>query len=60
MAEVVKHFFPRLVELHNYSAAHSMQQKIYNWETLNRTVRIRSMVDSFQQKNVWRESSLGW
>ncbi|KAJ1449359.1 hypothetical protein M885DRAFT_583314 [Pelagophyceae sp. CCMP2097] len=35
VAEVVAHYFPRLVELHNYPAANSMQQKLYNWDTLN-------------------------
>lgn len=34
-AEVVKHYIPKLVELHNYSAAHSVSQKMYNWNTLN-------------------------
>jgi len=34
-AEVVKHFFPKFVDLHNYSAAHSVSQKMYNWNTLN-------------------------
>jgi len=37
-AEVVKHFFPKLVELHNYTPAHSTQQKLSNWSTLNRHV----------------------
>ncbi|XP_066536131.1 sperm flagellar protein 1 [Hoplias malabaricus] len=37
-AEVVKHFYPRLVELHNYTPAHSTQQKLSNWNTLNRKV----------------------
>ncbi|XP_026873380.1 sperm flagellar protein 1 isoform X2 [Electrophorus electricus] len=37
-AEVVKHFFPKLVELHNYTSAHSTQQKLSNWITLNRKV----------------------
>ncbi|XP_060780762.1 sperm flagellar protein 1 [Neoarius graeffei] len=37
-AEVVKHFFPKLVELHNYTPAHSTQQKLSNWNTLNRKV----------------------
>ncbi|XP_026107525.1 sperm flagellar protein 1 isoform X1 [Carassius auratus] len=37
-AEVVKHFFPKLVDLHNYTAAHSTQQKLSNWSTLNRKV----------------------
>ena len=35
VAEIVKHFLPHLVELHNYSAAHSVSQKTYNWNTLN-------------------------
>ncbi len=37
-AEVVKHYLPQLVELHNYQSAHSMQQKTYNWNTLNQKV----------------------
>lgn len=35
MAEIVKNYIPHLVELHNYSAAHSVSQKTYNWNTLN-------------------------
>ncbi|CAG9310393.1 unnamed protein product [Blepharisma stoltei] len=35
MAEVVKHHYPKLVELHNYPQAHSIQQKLNNWNTLN-------------------------
>ena len=34
-AEVVKHFAPRLVELHNYTPANSTRQKLENWRTLN-------------------------
>ncbi|CAL8257199.1 unnamed protein product [Lota lota] len=37
-AEVVKHFFPKMVELHNYSPANSTEQKISNWSILNRKV----------------------
>ncbi|XP_068183906.1 sperm flagellar protein 1 [Antennarius striatus] len=37
-AEVVKHFFPKLVELHNYIPANSTQQKLSNWSVLNRKV----------------------
>ncbi|XP_036836891.1 sperm flagellar protein 1 isoform X4 [Oncorhynchus mykiss] len=37
-AEVVKYFFPKLVELHNYTPANSIQQKLSNWGTLNRQV----------------------
>ena len=36
-AELVRHYFPKLVDLHNYSAAHSVSQKKYNWITLNST-----------------------
>ncbi|EGR31024.1 hypothetical protein IMG5_118970 [Ichthyophthirius multifiliis] len=38
IAEVIAQFFPRLVQLHNYSGANSMKQKIYNWETLQSKV----------------------
>ncbi|KAJ8598847.1 hypothetical protein CTAYLR_010442 [Chrysophaeum taylorii] len=34
-AEVVAHALPKLVDLHNYPAANSMRQKLYNWDTLN-------------------------
>eukprot|EP00388_Colpodella_angusta_P001888 GDKJ01005867.1.p1 GENE.GDKJ01005867.1~~GDKJ01005867.1.p1 ORF type:complete len:249 (-),score=43.31 GDKJ01005867.1:62-787(-) len=37
-AEVVASFFPKLVDLHNYEAANSVQKKIYNWNTLNQKV----------------------
>ena len=38
-AELVAHYFPKLVELHNYSPAHNSVQKMYNWSTLNQKVR---------------------
>jgi hypothetical protein len=38
LAEVVRHYFPRLVEIHNYPSANSTQQKVYNWNTLNSKV----------------------
>ncbi|XP_041646168.1 sperm flagellar protein 1 [Cheilinus undulatus] len=37
-AEVVKHFIPKIVDLHNYVPANSTQQKISNWNLLNRKV----------------------
>ncbi|KAG7402303.1 Sperm flagellar protein 1 [Phytophthora boehmeriae] len=37
-AEVVAFYFPKLVQMHNYSAANSLKQKQYNWNTLNRKV----------------------
>ncbi|GLC38194.1 hypothetical protein PLESTM_000697100 [Pleodorina starrii] len=38
MAEVIHHFYPKIVELHNYSSANGLQQKMYNWNTLNAKV----------------------
>lgn len=35
VAEIIKHFIPKIVDMHNYSAAHSVSQKTYNWNTLN-------------------------
>jgi hypothetical protein len=51
VAEAIAHFFPRLVELHNYSSANSLSQKMYNWNTLNAKVRVpgpRFRVSSFE------------
>ncbi|XP_054766713.2 sperm flagellar protein 1-like [Lytechinus pictus] len=38
IAEVVHHFYPRMVELHNYTPASSSTHKIENWKLLNRKV----------------------
>jgi len=38
VAEVVKHFFPKLVDIHNYSPANSSAQKLNNWGVLQRKV----------------------
>jgi len=38
MAEIISAYFPTLIELHNYTPAHSVKQKIYNYETLNQKV----------------------
>lgn len=35
VAEVIKHFAPRLVDLHNYQPASSQAHKLANWKTLN-------------------------
>lgn len=37
-AEVVHHFLPKYVDLHNYSPANANHQKMENWRTLNRKV----------------------
>eukprot|EP00070_Physeter_catodon_P037012 XP_028343906.1 sperm flagellar protein 1-like [Physeter catodon] len=38
MAEVISYCTPKLVELHNYSAANAVERKSYNWSTLNQKV----------------------
>uniref|UniRef100_A0A8D2D8Q2 Calponin-homology (CH) domain-containing protein n=1 Tax=Sciurus vulgaris TaxID=55149 RepID=A0A8D2D8Q2_SCIVU len=38
VAEIVKHFHPRLVDLHSYIPACSTDQKLSNWSLLNRKV----------------------
>jgi len=38
VAEICQHYFPKLIEIHNYPAANSYAQKIYNWNTLNSKV----------------------
>ncbi|XP_055950923.1 sperm flagellar protein 1-like [Argiope bruennichi] len=37
-AELIKYFFPGMVDLHNYPSTHSMEQKKINWSTLNNKV----------------------
>ncbi|UJR13520.1 hypothetical protein I4U23_000534 [Adineta vaga] len=41
IAELIKYYFPSWVELHNYAAANSTQQKLVNWGLLNRKVFCR-------------------
>ncbi|XP_077585991.1 sperm flagellar protein 1 [Stigmatopora nigra] len=38
VAEVVKHYCPKIIDLHNYTPASSTQQKLSNWNLLNRKV----------------------
>ncbi|XP_014442724.1 sperm flagellar protein 1-like isoform X2 [Tupaia chinensis] len=38
LAEIVKHFHPRLVDLHNYIPTCNTDQKLSNWSILNRKV----------------------
>ena len=50
MAEIVAQNIPRIVELHNYSAANSTKQKYYNWDTLNSKKSIILIKGSRQMK----------
>ncbi|XP_050437445.1 sperm flagellar protein 1-like isoform X2 [Adelges cooleyi] len=38
VAEIIKYYWPKTIELHNYIPASSLSNKISNWETLNRKV----------------------
>ena len=40
-AEIIHFFYPKLIEMHNYSGANAYNQKIYNWQTLNSKGPIR-------------------
>ena len=33
-AEILKHYYPKLVELHNYPSTFNTKQKLSNWNTL--------------------------
>ena len=38
VAEMVAHFYPKLVELHNYQPVNSSIAQLYNWSCLNKRV----------------------
>lgn len=38
LAEILKFEFPKLVDMHNYTACNSVQGKVQNWSALNRKV----------------------
>lgn len=38
MAELIHHYSPRLVSVHNYPPANSITKKVENWNTLNARV----------------------
>ncbi|XP_063814705.1 sperm flagellar protein 1-like isoform X2 [Pseudophryne corroboree] len=53
VAEVIKHFIPKIVEMHNYIPASSTQQKLCNWGTLNR--KVFSKLNSHVQEDLVRK-----
>jgi hypothetical protein len=38
LAEIIKHYIPRLVDLHNYPSVSNTKQKYINWNTFNEKV----------------------
>lgn len=49
VAEIVAHYLPKMIELHNYSPAHSVSSKTYNWNTLNRKCIEKSLLIGFRK-----------
>ncbi|CAH1974721.1 unnamed protein product [Acanthoscelides obtectus] len=50
LAEILKHHYPKLVDLHNYSPKNSLSQKIVNWELLNKKVLSKLKISLGQQE----------
>lgn len=44
VAEILKFYWPKLIDLHNYVPANSLSNKISNWETLNRKVNFNKLL----------------
>ena len=43
MAEMIAHFNPKIVELHNYIPTSSLSQKVNNWKVLNgKTIQMQT------------------
>ena len=38
IAEIIRHFLPQLIEMHNFTPANNLQQKLANWGILNAKV----------------------
>lgn len=41
LVEIMKHHFPKKVEMHNYSPQNAFNRKLNNWQTLNRKVLLK-------------------
>jgi len=42
VAEIIKYYWPKIIDLHNYVPASSLSNKICNWETLNKKVNFNN------------------
>lgn len=60
IAEIVKYYHPKLIQMHNYTPANSSQQKMYNWNTLNSKLFKQSIQNlySFTIDKVFRKLKL--
>lgn len=67
ISQVIAYYFPKLVDLHNYTAANAIDQKTYNWNTLNEkvllidvdehSVSVDQGLSLYQNHDEWREGS---
>jgi hypothetical protein len=50
LAELVAHYFPKLVELHNYTSTTSATTKLSNWNTLNSNsfLKLRKSIEKIE------------
>lgn len=44
LAELLAQLHPAFVQLHNYPSTHRLEQKLSNWETLNRTAVVLGQI----------------
>lgn len=51
MAELLKHYYPKLVELHNYTSANCLTHKVNNWLTLSRKVSTPPKLEKTSSKS---------
>ena len=61
MSELIAHYNPKIVELHNYVGTGSVTQKIKNWNVLNGTplsIKTKSSKNSRSSSpsNKWKDS----
>jgi hypothetical protein len=50
MAELIHHYSPKLISLHNYPAANSTAKKLQNWNTLAQKVFKRIAINLHKQQ----------
>lgn len=42
VAEIIKHYWSKIIDFHNYVPSSSLSNKICNWDTLNKKVYINN------------------
>ena len=52
LGQVIKYFYPKLVDMHNYIVTTNFQQKCQNWQLLNKKVLCKLLGGSLQLKDI--------